>query len=145
MLCSGLHRPPWLSNGPDPRPSPVRRRAGRRCLAHRTYRGRFHDNRRILKVSRGRPHRPLGRRRVLLLGAAFFAFPSFLYLLIDEPYTLLGLRFVHGAATAIFSPVAAAAVSDLFQESRGEKLGWFANEMGSAFGPDRSSPLFAVG
>lgn len=120
MLCSGLHRPPWLSNGPDPRPSPVRRRAGRRCLAHRTFRGSFHDNRRILKVSRRRSLRPLGRRRILLLGAA--AFPP-------------------------FSPVAAAAVSDLFQESRREKLGWFAsaNEMGSAFGPDRSSPLSAAG
>ncbi|HXH11197.1 MAG TPA: MFS transporter [Alphaproteobacteria bacterium] len=79
----------------------------------------------------------LGRRRMLLLGAAFFAFPPFLYLLVQEAYTLLALRFLHGFATAIFSPVAAAAVADLFQERRGEKLGWFgsANEFGSAFGP----------
>ena len=91
----------------------------------------------FLKFPAGGLSDVLGRRSILLLGAAFFAFPPFLYLLVDEPYTLLGLRFVHGAATAIFSPVAAAAVSDLFQESRGEKLGWFAsaNEMGSAFGP----------
>ena len=79
----------------------------------------------------------LGRRRMLLLGAAFFAFPPFLYLFVDDPYSLLALRFVHGTATAIFSPVASAAVADLFQEGRGEKLGWFAsaNEAGSAFGP----------
>lgn len=79
----------------------------------------------------------LGRRRMLLLGAAFFAFPPFLYLLVQEPYTLLALRFLHGFATAIFSPVAAAAVADLFQNERGERLGWFAsaNEVGSAFGP----------
>jgi MFS family permease len=79
----------------------------------------------------------LGRRRMLLLGAVFFAFPPFLYLLVQEPYTLLALRFLHGLATAIFSPVAAAAVADLFQKERGEKLGWFAssNEVGSAFGP----------
>lgn len=79
----------------------------------------------------------LGRRRMLLLGAVFFAFPPFLYLLVKEPYTLLGLRFLHGFATAIFSPVASAAVADLFQEQRGEKLGWFASssEVGSAFGP----------
>jgi len=91
----------------------------------------------FLKFPAGALSDVLGRRRMLLLGAAFFAFPPFLYLLVDEPYTLLGLRFVHGAATAIFSPVAAAAVADLFQEGRGEKLGWFAsaNEMGSAFGP----------
>ncbi|MBI4286835.1 MAG: MFS transporter, partial [Chloroflexi bacterium] len=79
----------------------------------------------------------LGRRRMLLLGAIFFAFPPFLYLLVKEPYTLLALRFLHGLATAIFSPVASAAVADLFSEERGEKLGWFgsASEVGSAFGP----------
>jgi DHA1 family multidrug resistance protein-like MFS transporter len=79
----------------------------------------------------------LGRRRMLLLGAAFFAFPPFLYLLVQEAYTLLGLRFLHGFATAIFGPVASAAVADLFREGRGEKLGWFgsANEFGSTFGP----------
>jgi chromate transporter len=79
----------------------------------------------------------LGRRRMLLLGAAFFAFPPFLYLLVQEAYTLLGLRFLHGFATAIFSPVASAAVADLFHEGRGAKLGWFgsANEFESAFGP----------
>jgi MFS family permease len=79
----------------------------------------------------------LGRRRMLLLGAVFFAFPPFLYLLVQEPYTLLALRFIHGFATAIFSPVASAAVVDLFQKERGEKLGWFASasEVGSAFGP----------
>lgn len=79
----------------------------------------------------------LGRRRMLLLGAIFFAFPPFLYLLVQDPYTLLGLRFIHGFATAIFSPVASAAIVDLFQHERGERLGWFAsaNEIGSAFGP----------
>lgn len=79
----------------------------------------------------------VGRRRMLLIGSAFFAFPPFLYLLVNEPYSLLAIRFVHGMATAIFSPVAAAAVADLFQKGRGEKLGWFAssNEFGSAFGP----------
>ncbi|MBI4199988.1 MAG: MFS transporter [Chloroflexi bacterium] len=79
----------------------------------------------------------LGRRRMLVLGAAFFAFPPFLYLLARDPYTLLGIRFLHGFATAIFGPVASAAVADLFQKERGEKLGWFAasSEVGSAFGP----------
>lgn len=79
----------------------------------------------------------VGRRRMLLLGSVFFAFPPFLYLLVVEPYTLLCIRFLHGFATAIFSPVAAAYVADLFQKERGERLGWFAsaNETGSAFGP----------
>ncbi|MEK7814530.1 MAG: MFS transporter, partial [Chloroflexota bacterium] len=91
----------------------------------------------FVKLPAGALSDVLGRRRMLLLGSAFFAFPPFLYLLVQEPYTLLGLRFLHGFATAIFSPVAAAAVADLFQQGRGEKLGWFAsaNEVGSSFGP----------
>lgn len=88
----------------------------------------------------------IGRRWMLLLGACFFAFPPFLYLLVQEPYTLLALRFIHGFATAIFSPVASAAVVDLFQKERGEKLGWFASasEFGSAFGPLAGGLLLAA-
>jgi MFS family permease len=91
----------------------------------------------LIKFPAGALSDVLGRRRMLLLGAAFFAFPPFLYLLVQDAYALLGLRFLHGLATAIFSPVASAAVADLFKEGRGEKLGWFAsaNEFGSAFGP----------
>jgi MFS transporter, DHA1 family, multidrug resistance protein len=91
----------------------------------------------LIKFPAGALSDVLGRRRMLLLGAAFFAFPPFLYLLVQDAYTLLGLRFLHGLATAIFSPVASAAVADLFKEGRGEKLGWFASasEFGSAFGP----------
>src|SRR5262249_10558523 len=79
----------------------------------------------------------LGRRRMLLLGACFFAFPPFLYPFVHIACSLLAPRFLHGFATAIFSPVASAAVADLFQRERGEKLGWFAsaNEVGSSFGP----------
>lgn len=87
----------------------------------------------------------LGRRRMLLLGGLFFAFPPFLYPLVSDAYGLLALRFIHGLATAVFSPVAAAAVADLFQERRGERLGWFAssNELGSAFGPLLGGALLA--
>lgn len=88
----------------------------------------------------------LGRRKMLLVGAFFFAAPPFIYLLVNEPYTLLALRFVHGLATAIFSPVASAAVADLFQKERGEKLGWFASagEVGGAFGPLLGGVILAI-
>ncbi len=36
------------------------------------------------------------------------------------------IRFYHGLATAIFGPVAMAYVADLYQDSRGEKMGWFS-------------------
>lgn len=79
----------------------------------------------------------VGRKRMMLLGCLFFAGPPFLYPFVQNPIPLLFLRFLHGFATAIFSPVASAYVADLFQEGRGEKLGWFAsaNDVGATVGP----------
>ena len=100
----------------------------------------------FIKLPAGALSDVLGRRRMLLLGALFFAGPPFLYLVIDGPYQLLALRFVHGFATAIFSPVASAAVADLFQANRGERLGWFAsaNEVGSAAAPIIGGALLSI-
>ncbi len=74
---------------------------------------------------------------MMLLGALFFAGPPFLYPFVTDPIRLLLLRFFHGFATAIFSPVASAYVADIFQKGRGEKLGWFAsaNDIGATLGP----------
>src|SRR6266699_5458848 len=55
----------------------------------------------------------LGRKRMMVLGALFFAAPPFLYPFAGNPLALLALRFVHGYATAIFSPAAAAYVASL--------------------------------
>jgi MFS family permease len=91
----------------------------------------------FIKLPAGALSDILGRRRMMLLGTVFFALPPFFYPLVSEPLTLLFLRFVHGFATAIFSPVASAYVADLFQQGRGEKLGWFssANDVGATLGP----------
>ncbi|MBI4319944.1 MAG: MFS transporter [Chloroflexi bacterium] len=90
-----------------------------------------------IKLPAGALSDVLGRRRMLILGTCFFAFPPFLYLFVGDPVQLLLLRFLHGTATAIFSPVASAFVADLFQQGRGEKLGWFAsaNDVGATLGP----------
>jgi DHA1 family multidrug resistance protein-like MFS transporter len=79
----------------------------------------------------------LGRKRMMVLGALFFAFPPFFYPFVTDPYSLLMLRFVHGFATAIFSPVAAAYVASLGEERRGARLGWYAsmNDIGATGGP----------
>jgi MFS transporter, DHA1 family, multidrug resistance protein len=57
--------------------------------------------------------------------------------LVHEPWSLLALRFVHGFATAIFSPVASAYVASLAETGRGARLGWFssANDIGATAGP----------
>lgn len=91
----------------------------------------------FIKLPAGALSDILGRRRMMILGALFFAGPPFLYPLVTEPMSLLLLRFLHGFATAIFSPVASAYVADLFREGRGEKLGWFAsaNDVGATLGP----------
>ncbi len=79
----------------------------------------------------------LGRKRMMVLGALFFAAPPFLYPFVHEPWSLLALRFVHGFATAIFSPVASAYVASLADTGRGARLGWFssANDIGATAGP----------
>src|SRR5438874_140208 len=79
----------------------------------------------------------LGRKRMMVLGAIFFAMPPFLYPLVQDPWSLLALRFVHGFATAIFSPVASAYVASLAETGRGARLGWFssANDVGATGGP----------
>lgn len=79
----------------------------------------------------------LGRKRMMVLGALFFALPPFFYPFADDPYSLLAIRFVHGFATAVFSPVAAAYVAGLGERGRGARLGWFAsaNDIGATGGP----------
>jgi MFS transporter, DHA1 family, multidrug resistance protein len=74
---------------------------------------------------------------MMVLGALFFAAPPFLYPFVHEPWSLLALRFVHGFATAIFSPVASAYVASLAETGRGARLGWFssANDIGATAGP----------
>ena len=79
----------------------------------------------------------LGRKRMMVLGALFFALPPFLYPLVHDAWSLIALRFVHGFATAIFSPVASAYVASLADTGRGARLGWFssANDIGGTAGP----------
>ncbi len=91
----------------------------------------------VVKLPAGALSDLLGRKRMLLLGCCFFAGPPFLYPLVDSPAGLLALRFLHGFATAIFSPVASAFVADLSGQARGEKLGWFAaaSDLGATAGP----------
>ncbi|MEW6325649.1 MAG: MFS transporter [Nitrospirota bacterium] len=68
----------------------------------------------------------LGRRLFLGLGVAVFALAPWLYLAVDELWSLALLRFFHGLATAIFTPVALAVVADLFPSRRGETIGWYS-------------------
>jgi len=69
----------------------------------------------------------IGRKKVLLLSSIIFASAPFLYLLITLPWQLLLVRFYHGFATAMFIPVANAAIAEKFPLERGEKMSTFSS------------------
>jgi MFS family permease len=62
----------------------------------------------VLKLPAGAWSDVLGRRALLLAGALVFAVMPFTYLAVSGVALLIVLRALHGCATAIFSPVAAA-------------------------------------
>lgn len=69
----------------------------------------------------------LGRKAMLVTAGVVFASAPLLYLFPIGIWQLAAIRFYHGLATAIFVPVAMALVSDLYEGSKGEKLGWFSS------------------
>src|SRR2546428_1970007 len=91
----------------------------------------------VIKLPAGALSDLLGRKRMMLLGCCFFAGPPLLYPLIHSPGALLGVRFLHGVATAIFSPVASAYVADLSRREGGVEVGRLAaaQALGGAAGP----------
>ncbi|HTE06779.1 MAG TPA: MFS transporter [Planctomycetota bacterium] len=79
-----------------------------------------------LKAPAGALSDTLGRRPLLLGGLAVFALGPFLYF-VDDAAWLLPIRLFHGVATAVFGPVAAAAIADMARGRRGEYLSWLSN------------------
>jgi len=102
----------------------------------------------VVKLPAGAFSDVVGRRRLLMAGAGVFALMPFSYLTVSTLAGLLAARFVHGNATAIFGPVASAAVSDLAPvDRRGGWLGTYAMAQGAgqAIGPLIAGYLLAAG
>jgi MFS family permease len=90
----------------------------------------------------------LGRRRLLLAGALVFASLPFTYLAVSSLAVLVVLRFLHGNATAIFGPVAAASLSDVApRDRRGAWLSTYSTAQGTgqAIGPVVAGYLLTAG
>jgi len=69
-----------------------------------------------------------GRERVITLSLIIFATAPFLYLFVTQVWELALVRFYHGFATAMFMPVAMAAVADRFAPSaRGQALATYSS------------------
>lgn len=68
-----------------------------------------------------------GRKKILLVSSLLFASAPFLYLLVASWWQLALVRFYHGFATAIFIPVARAAIAEHYSTMRGEKISTFTS------------------
>ena len=69
-----------------------------------------------------------GRNRMVLISLLIFASAPFTYLFVTEIWQLVLIRFYHGFATAIFMPVAMAAIADHYPaEVRGQALGTYSS------------------
>ncbi len=88
-----------------------------------------------------------GRKRMLQIALFIFASAPFLYLLVTELWQLALIRFYHGFATAIFGPVALAAVADQYIIDRGARLGLYssATMIGRMLAPAVGGFLLTVG
>ena len=68
-----------------------------------------------------------GRRRIMLTSLLIFASAPFLYLFVTTPWQLMMVRFYHGFATAIFGPVANAAIAEKYPDRKGERISLFSS------------------
>lgn len=68
----------------------------------------------------------VGRRLLMGAGVTVFAVAPYGYFFVTQVWQLILLRFGHGLATALFTPVALAVVADLYPAQRGETIGWYS-------------------
>lgn len=86
----------------------------------------------LLKLPAGTLSDVIGRRALLLVGAAVFAFLPLMYLAVGGLVALAALRVVHGSATALFGPVASATLADMAPAGEsGRWLGMYAAAQGA--------------
>lgn len=101
----------------------------------------------VLKLPAGAWSDVVGRRALLVTGAAVFAVMPFTYLAVSGFGLLIALRLVHGSATAIFGPVASASLSDIAPPDR--RATWLSaystlQGTGQAIGPVLAGYLIAM-
>ena len=68
-----------------------------------------------------------GKKSLLTVAAGVQLAAPLLYLLAQNPFWLIPIRFFHGIATAVLVPVASAFILGAYPENRGEKLGLYSS------------------
>jgi len=81
----------------------------------------------LISLPAGKLSDIVGRKKILLLSSIVFASAPFLYLFITSFWQLLLVRFYHGFATAMFVPVANAAIAEKFPSEKGKKMSTFSS------------------
>lgn len=100
----------------------------------------------VVKLPAGALADLLGFRRLMVTGSVVKATGPFLYLLAHSWPILLGVRFYHGLATAIYAPAASALVAKAYPKERAHRLGLYsaAENAGVVLGPVVGAAVLAA-
>ena len=81
----------------------------------------------LVSAIAGRLSDVYGRRKLILISTAIFASAPFFYLFAFNIWMLMIIRFYHGFSTAIFVPVATAAIAESYPEKKGKYISSFSS------------------
>jgi len=81
----------------------------------------------LVSMIAGRLSDMYGRRKLILVSTFIFATAPFFYLLAINIWILMIIRFYHGFSTAIFVPVAMAAIAESYPENKGTSISFFSS------------------
>jgi len=81
----------------------------------------------LISVFAGRLSDMYGRKKLVLISTVIFASAPFFYLFAVNIWILMAIRFYHGFSTAIFVPVAIAAIAESYPEKKGKYISSFSS------------------
>ena len=81
----------------------------------------------LVSMIAGRLSDVYGRKKLILISTAIFASAPFFYLFATNIWILMVIRFYHGFSTAIFVPVAIAAIAESYPEKKGKYISSFSS------------------
>ena len=81
----------------------------------------------LVSMFAGRLSDVYGRKKLLVISTVIFASAPFFYLFAFNIWMLMIIRFYHGFSTAIFVPVATAAIAESYPENKGEYISSFSS------------------
>ena len=81
----------------------------------------------LVSMIAGRLSDMYGRRKLILISTIIFASAPFFYLLATNIWILMIIRFYHGFSTAIFVPVAMAAIAESYPDNKGKYISSFSS------------------